>query len=200
MSRIIENMHFPTLGPPGRVDLLERLYPNGGTEKLTYGYLDRTEQPEGVIAADEQTLTRLGLTHEQVAKTIEDVFLHMPKNINGHPLIFWNYIHSPVCPWDDFCAVSPFDYSEKVTEVWLCNRKYYFKLRMLLSLLSKDRRLGRLKKFVANDWVMVLSDLHAHLIRDHRFFEGRSTPYRVDPERFIRFLGRENIHPYANRA
>src|SRR3989338_1038426 len=162
-----------------------------------YGYLNPTERLEEIIAADGKTLARLGFTHEQFAKTLEDIFFHEPKTIHGHRLIFWDYIHSPLCPWDDFCSVSPFDLSAKVTEIWLCNRKHYWKLRMLLWFWRNyEKRLLRLKKLVEKDWILVLSDLHPHLLREHRFCEDHKTPYRVDPERFLRYMGKNNIYPY----
>ncbi len=197
MSRIIENQFFLPPRALNEAELLTRLRPNDPQEKLMYGFLGVNEQLQTVIARDNQTLDRLQVTHEQIARTIEDIFLHMPYSINGCRLHLFDYIHSPLCPWDDFCAVSPFDYSQKVTEIWLCNSKHYWKLKLLLRWWNKEERLTRLRKLVENDWVMVLSDLHPHLIRDHKFFQGHDTPYRVDPERFIRFVGKENVYPYT---
>lgn len=195
MGRIITNEHFLP-GQVTRDQLMTNLRPNGGMEDLTYGFLGRNELLDEVIESDRELLARLGFTHEQFAKTIDDIFEYMPASINGNPLHLFGYIHSPVCPWDDFCAVSQFDYSEKVTEIWLCSPRHYWKLKLLLKLWSKEKRLTKLRGLVERNWVMVLSDLHPHLIRDHHFLQGHSTPYRVDPERFVRFLGKRNIYPY----
>ncbi|HEX4418891.1 MAG TPA: hypothetical protein VH165_13360 [Kofleriaceae bacterium] len=35
------------------------------------------------------------------------------------------------------------------------------------------------------------SGLLVHLIRDHHFFEGKASPFRIDPERAVRVLGLE---------
>lgn len=198
MGRIITNQ-LPFSGITDHEQLLVNLHPDSPVEQLTYGFLGINESLEEVIEKDLKTLEKLEITHDEIATTIEDVFLHMPKSINGNRLHLFSYIHSPCCPWEDFCAVSPFDYSEKVTEIWLCNPKHYFKLRILLRLWNRGRRLKKLARLVADNWVMVLSDLHPHLIRDHHFCEGYSTPYRIDPERFVRFMGRGNIAPYGSK-
>ncbi len=199
MSRVITNQHpLPSHNPPAPEQLLQHLRPHGSQEALTYGFLGHDENLEEVTTRDREVLQRLGLTYDQIARTIEDVFLHMPASINGHRLHLFGYIHSPECPWQDFCAVNIFDYSEQITEIWLCNPRYYWILRVLLKFWGKEKRLAKLKWLVEKDWVMVLSDLHPHLIRDHQFFEGHGTPYRIDPERFVKVLGRHNIHPYAH--
>jgi hypothetical protein len=132
MSRKIENQILLSMPPASETELLQLLRPNGPTEDLKYGYLGRDEDLDKTKCEDSVTMSKLGITYEQMARTIEDMFLHMPRTISDHRLLGWEYIHSPVCPWGDFCAVSPFDYSFKITELWLCRRKFYWRLRAFL--------------------------------------------------------------------
>lgn len=186
-----------SLKPEASLEQLQiNLRPGGDLEELFYGFLGNDELHEEVIETDRKTLVMLGLTHEQFAKTIEDVFEHMPATINRNPLFLFEYIHSPGCPWEGWSPTSFMDVSLKVTEIWLCNPKHFWKLIFLLRFWDRNKRLKKLKELVDKDWVFVLSDLHPHLIRKHHFFEGRCTPYRVDPERFVRWMGPKNIFPY----
>jgi hypothetical protein len=43
-----------------------------------------------------------------------------------------------------------------------------------------NKRLGR---------EVVYTDLHIHFVRDHGFYEGKGSPYRLEPEELITVLG-----------
>lgn len=188
MRRTLENnLPFP-MPRPSKVELLERLYPNHPETQLLYGYLGADEELDRLIVEDEETMERLALTYEDLASTIEYLFQSSDERISGNLIIRDRYIHSPVCPWGDFCTIEPFDFNLKVTQIFVLNKDCPCEV---VDRFNEDSKipLEDYPALVDNDWAMIFSDLHPHLIREHQFLEGRGTPYRVDPERAIRYLG-----------
>lgn len=187
-KRVNENMDMGFARQPDPVDLQRHLRAGVGNSDLLYGFLGPDENLESLIEADAKLLEERGLTHDQVASAIEDLFAcDSSREFRGAPIFPLEYIHSPRCPWRDFVAVSPFDLSGKVTEIVVVNRA---KIDAFFKLL-KDRNamgLNDYPELVKKELVMVFSDLHPHLIRDHKFFEGHATPYRVDPTKVAHFL------------
>jgi len=185
MGRIITNEYFGGLRNFSQEELLGNLYPS---PEFMFGYLGKNEDLDQIIAEDEKILARLGFSHEKIAQAIENVFLTDEPTYNGNHLIRRAFIESPECPWRDYCTVSPFDLSLKVTEIIMINKE---KIEEAVTFLESRGSEGTycFPDLVNNDLGMIFSDLHPHLIREHHFFEGKDTPYRVDPERAIRYLG-----------
>ena len=187
MGRIITNEHFGIPRELSRGELLRRLKSGDVNSCLMFSYLGLDEDLDEVIASDKKVLAELGVTYDTVAKSIEELFLSDSDNYNGNPVIRREFIHSPVCPWDDYCSVSPFNLSSKVTEIVLVNGE---KLEEAITFMEErgDDGLRCFPELVRRDLGMIFSDIHPHLIRDHYFFEGHQTPYRVDPRRTVRYL------------
>ncbi|MEK7545075.1 MAG: hypothetical protein AAB551_03005 [Patescibacteria group bacterium] len=189
MTRIIENHLLLPDDPPSPSELRRLLSAGSGNSDLHHGYLGPDEDLQKLIETDARFLEERGLTHEQVAEAVEQLFAsENPEEFRGTPIISLEYIHSPPCPWRDFIAVSPFDFRKKVTEIVVINRT---KVDEFFKLLDERKGLGvnDYAELVKRDLVAVFSDLHPHLIRAHQFFEGHATPYRVDPTKVAHFLG-----------
>lgn len=187
-KRVIENMDVGFGRQPNPAELQRHLRAGAGNSDLQYGFLGPDENLEKLIEADAKLLEERGLTHHQVASAIEELFAcDSFEEFRGAPIFPLQYIHSPPCPWQDFVAVSPFDLSEKVTEIVVINRT---KVDEFFRLLEErgDMNLNDYPELVRRELAMVFSDLHPHLIRDHRFFEGHATSYRVDPTKVAHFL------------
>jgi len=191
-KRIIQNHHFL----PGcddsieKVDLLEQLYPfnvEKPVSDLQYGYLWKNEDFDKLIDTDTELLSELWLTHEQLAKNIEDIFAcDNLEEFKWIPIVCHRNIATPTCPWWWY-RTTWFEMSFKITEVVVLNKE---KANQALALLNDKGKfsLDLYPELVSQDLGMIFSDLHPHLIRDHKFLQWHNTPYRVDPKRAIKYL------------
>ena len=159
------------------------------TPDFIYGFKGRSEVTERIIAEDRRLLIELGVTHGQIADLVDAIFATDEDMFCDCPLVRWENVHSPVCPWGDFCTVSSFSTFPQVTEIWLVNP---YKVETVAAYLRKVHTnvypIKDLKRLVDEGLIMVFSDLHPHLIREHHFFEGLETPYRVHPEKMVPML------------
>ena len=199
MARDLENvMPFPAIYE-GR-DLLHNLYPTPGKTGLRYGFLSKGEDLEALIAADTAMLEQLGVTHAQVADAIRKLFTEESTTDTLETLVLpQKFIHSPPCPWGDYSTTSPFASPVPVvTQITVLNRdkidEALDEIEKIVESSSLEQSLEQLADLVRRDLIMLFSDLHPHLIEAHHFFEGQGNPYRVDPERAIRYL---RIQPTA---
>jgi hypothetical protein len=157
------------------------------------GFLGINESLIDVIAQDEHILRKYGLTHEEIASSIEKIWkaaldekqklaeagqfgretdfpqLHKPETIpsfsqNNLPDISKGFF---VSGYQVFIV----QYRGFQHCPWLCNAFGSSDFMVL------NRSTG--ESFTAPELVV-------HLIREHHFFEGRLSPYRVDPEKVIR--------------
>jgi hypothetical protein len=156
-------------------ELVKNLRPRASSRA---GFLGETEDLREVIEADNQTLIKAGVTHEQIADKlttlIEKLRYHRhsrslhhgggystsdPLVIDGIQLtsIHWmGYQHCPICH----------SRGVKMTRDLMSDCDY--------TMLSADQELR-------------FSELIPHLIADHHFFEGY-TSYRADPSALIEIL------------
>ncbi len=203
--RTFENLGFwMAISDPE--ELQKQLQPLGSRDNLEYWFMWRTENLDDIIAADNSVLQTLWLTHADYAQKVRDIFLRIDEwheDVNGMWAQPIEYIHSPECPWGDFCSKSIFDYSLAITEIILIDptkQKEYLQLlsekpidppNILQRLWHKKRIVSRptfYMELVRKDIGLVLSDLQPHIIQDHNFFQGHESPYRIDPVRSRRFL------------
>jgi len=156
---------------------------------FVYGFLGNDEVVEDVIEKDRRLVEEFGVTHEQLASVVDGIFETDADEWCGCPLVRWHNIHSPICPWGDFCTKCFLDYGLAVTEIWLVNPDKVKEVQAYLASVTKNvYPIADLARLVRDDWIMVFSDLHPHLIREHHFFEGLNTPYRVNPKRLKAML------------
>ena len=187
MGRIIENLKIFENSPESEEELLRRLWPQ---KDIKFGYLGQNENLGQIIQDDATTLVRLRLSHEQIAIAIEELFASDDHEVNGNPITRVYNIHSPECPWGDFQTtfISP-DFLVTEIIIWnfrVCPTEILERHKKHLPLIIHTNDYPII---LENNYGIIFSDLHPHLIREHQFFEGRETPYRVDPERITRYLG-----------
>lgn len=159
------------------------------------GFLGVNESLEAVIAQDEQVLARLGTTHEQIATILEKMIVrvHEQRNLLSsdeyleRQTTFPNLYQPQKNPHFskenlpdinigyliEYFQIFFVQYRGFQDCPWDCSAGGSFDFMIL------NRKSG--ESFSA-------PALITHLIRDHHFFEGVESPYRVDPEKIIRTL------------
>ncbi len=56
------------------------------------------------------------------------------------------------------------------------------------------QKVNTIVRNTAQEREIVFTDMHIHFIRDHGFYEGKGSPFRLDPEELIEVL---EVHPEA---
>jgi len=162
--------------PPLTVEELERrMRPGAFSHK---GFLGRQERLEDVRAADAQTVEELGVSTEELAASLEALLIEAlgasdswsPQVYRGHfETAIVMYFGYQECPW-----FSPHDR-------WKCSKAQFTSIDWeIRNLRTGDGLTG--------------PGLIVHLIREHGFFEGFESPYRVDPRALAELL---QLGPFA---
>ena len=189
MGRKIENRILMP-NPCARQDeLYRRLRQDEGLLRLRYGYLGASENLQARLREDATLIASVGLNFETLARAIEVLFETDDETVNGNQIIRRKHMHSPMCPWGDFMSTPPLSFASQVTEIFVLNRSLCPPEAAEYMIANNGAALDDYRMIVDNDWAMIFSDLHPHLIRDHCFLEGIWTPYRVNPERAKMYLG-----------
>ena len=129
------------------------------------GFLGKDEKLDEVQKADDETVTRLGVTHEQIASRIEYFITAVGYPSREGRVVDGKYLVGGTvwrggqeCPWGDAGSMMP---------------------HSSMDLFVKNQELGEQLNFPGGI---------VHLIRAHQFYEGRESLYRVDPEKAVRVL------------
>ena len=144
-----------------------------------------------VVSQAERDSREMHLSFETIAESIEALFAYDGQYWNGHQVFRLPYFASLPCPWGDFSTTSPlWPFDLQVREILLINRERSFDLCSIQERYPtvNDLRKGYVE-LVARDEIMIVSELHPHLLREHHFTEGKSTPYHIDLVRAKRYLG-----------
>lgn len=130
------------------------------------GFLGECERLEDVLARDRRTLARLGVTYDELAGRLGALIRAAPARV-GHLVVEVAFCAGrQVCPWSS-------------------------------DIHHRQCTAGGGVEYDSCDWlirnlrsrqVMCGPGLIVHLIRDHHFFEGVESPYRVDPAELARLL------------
>jgi hypothetical protein len=129
------------------------------------GFLGKDERLDDVLKADDETVKRLGLTHEKIADRIEYFIKAVGYPLPEGKLVDEKYLvggrvfrGGQGCPWDDAGLMMP---------------------HSNVDMFVKNQELNETLSFPGGI---------VHLIREHHFYEGKQSPYRVDPEKAARVL------------
>jgi hypothetical protein len=177
--------------------------------KTLVGYLGPNESLYDVKEEDYKTLQRIGVTYEQIASSLESIIKGVNSSM-GHEkpkksTVFMDKNYSAVenrnlaayeidierkepavCPWSQFFQEYPelsCSYG-KHEEQYEAQENYEFTV--------KNLNLRKSFRFYS---------ISPHLIREHKFFEGKKTklkliharnPYRIEPKEVIEALGLMN--------
>ena len=128
------------------------------------GFLGEGEKLEEVLQEDDKTVRRLGVTHEQIASRIEYFIRKMGYPKKEGIVIDGKYLVGGIA-WrgGQECPwgdslIMPYSNMDLFIENLDLGERLYFPGGIV------------------------------HLIREHHFYEGKKSPYRVDPEKAVRIL------------
>lgn len=127
------------------------------------GFLGVDERLEDVLNADEATVQGLCVTHEQIAARIEYFIKAVDDDLSQTGTVI-----------DNKYRVGGVAYRGWQNCPW-GDRGQYSSLDFTVENLRTGERLN-------------FPGLIVHLIRQHRFYEGKKSPYRVDPEKAVSVL------------
>jgi hypothetical protein len=137
------------------------------------GFLGPTESLRAVLAADNQSMYRAGVTFEALAAAIESLISAANASsahdtiVNGtHRARIRQYLGFQICPW-----------SPDPLHMQCTGRGVHFS--------SVDWSVENLRTGRALEG----PGLIVHLMHDHHFCEGLESPYRVDPTALAEVLG-----------
>lgn len=129
------------------------------------GFLGEHERLEEVLARDAHTLVELGVTYEELAEKLDGLLRIAVKgqqriyHIGDYAVTIKRYRGFQMCPWS-----LDIHHSQCMAGGGVSHASIDWEIR--------DRR---------TEIAMDGPGLIVHLIRDHHFFEGVESPYRVDP-------------------
>lgn len=166
------------------------------------GFLGANESLEEILRQDELTLRNTGLTYESLAKEVEKVVGDALKQ--KHQMLSGNLQElrerdNTSIPWHESSTIPIFSIenlpSTKIGFLvdnkfqvffiqwrgfqdcpWNCKQPEWGSFDFLLL----NRQTGE---------YIIAPGLIVHLIREHHFFEGRESPYRVEPFNLAQVLG-----------
>jgi hypothetical protein len=166
------------------------------------GFLGQTESLEAVVAQDSQILKTLGVSHDQIADALKNILQYVEEQRDAllkekNHQEYWgregripDLYHSESIPHfaidnlpntdvgyfvEDKFQVFILEYRGLQECPWGCGYGPWSSFDFLIL----NRQSG---KYVTGPGLIV------HLIREHHFFEGMESPYRVDPSEVIQVL------------
>ena len=109
-----------------------------------------------ILDHDRESVNALGLTNEQIASRLQEV-THVAKKNLGDPLTI-----------EDRYEVRAEEHRGMIPCPWKHPQGLFFKSYVEL----RDKKSGE---------TLIWSDLSIHLIREHGFFQGKGSPFRLEP-------------------
>ncbi|PID57215.1 hypothetical protein CSB45_08275 [candidate division KSB3 bacterium] len=142
----------------------KQLYENFQPGKITKeGFLGNDRrQIHDIIEADERILSQLGVSREQIADRLQ-YFIEEGKKGIETPVELEGFITTVI--WRRGMLPSPFGDPKRL----------YHKLVATVVNTSQQKEL-------------TYTQLNVHMIRDHGFFEGKGSLYRLEPEEVVELL------------
>lgn len=116
-----------------------------------------------ILRADAKSLKQTGITQQALADKMQELTDFGMRGL-GQPM-----------PMDSCFEIVVEDYMGKLPCPFRDNTKVNI----------RQTRVRRLDTGVIMCW----TDLNIHMIREHGFFEGHGSKYRLDPDELVRFLG-----------
>lgn len=127
------------------------------------GFLgDDPRHVHDIIEADAHTLARLGVTPQQIADRLQ-YFIEEGKKGLETPVVVGDFVVTAI--WDRGMLPSPFGDPKRL----------YHKIVATV----QNKRLQKEIRF---------TQLNVHMIRDHGFFEGKGSVFRLEPDAVVEIL------------
>jgi hypothetical protein len=160
------------------------------------GFLGKNESLEFVIAKDNQTLTNLGINHEQIASALEKLLATVFEQEKTLPSTEWikRETNFPNLYKPDTIPVFSKDNLPNIDVGYLvgCFQVFIVTYRgFQVCPWDECGEVGGFDFMVLNrntGTSFTAPALIIHLIRFHHFFEGIDSPYRVDPGKVVHIL------------
>lgn len=129
-----------------------------------HGFLgDDSRNLTDILRTDAKALKQAGITQLALADKMQELTDFGIRGL-GRPM-----------PMDGFFEIEVEDYMGKLPCPFRDNARVD----------KRQTRVRRLDTGVTMRW----TDLNIHMIREHGFFEGHGSIYRLDPDELVRFLG-----------
>ena len=172
---------------PAIVQLEANMRPGAFSEG---GFLGHNESLEAVLASDAHALDELGLSSAALADALEEILQRArdqyPTGEGSLPNLYrpWSVPHFSLdnlpgpqegCMIDNKYQVFTMGYRGLQECPWGCEYERWSSFDFLIL----NRETG---EYITGPGLIV------HLIREHQFFEGKESPYRVDPTQLARVL------------
>lgn len=162
--------------------LEERMHPGKHSEG---GFLGPKESLEEILKEDDETVARLGFEHRQIAAAL-DHFLTFgfqgSRKLNKH-LDSRMDLNRPIVLFGGTYAIEINMYDGHQDCPWGCTKdqdgRHGLSMYGGLDATVTNQKTGEKLKFPG---------LIIHLISDHHFYEGKESPYRVDPRKVVTFF------------
>jgi hypothetical protein len=198
---------------PELIKVIEAGTPLGRLEKImkpaaysewgqasAFGFLGADESLVEVIVSDAKILEKYGLSHKEVADALEKIDRSYSGYATTADIAFRKEVTRRFSIVDEMtCGEQPCPWSDRQYDnafymIWF-NPKNSEHTEFIENWKSHGlpRTVDKFKSQFRGEPVMIVSGIMPHLIRDHYFFQGKGTPYRVDPEQFVRWVGPQNI-------
>ncbi|MEM7333279.1 MAG: hypothetical protein AAF490_14410 [Chloroflexota bacterium] len=182
------------------------------------GFLGPNESLQQIISEDTQTLAELNITHQQLADRLESLLfqgLELNKNlianlIDTHQDNFDDIVEKIEFWLDDIRIDQPERWPENPMKIlpdesWggIIEGKFQIFIQQWRGFqecpwdCEIDIRLFSIDFMLLNrrtGYFIMAPGMINHLIREHNFFEGKGTPYRVDPQKLVRVLDLNEAH------
>ena len=142
----------------------KQMYENFLPGKITKGGFlgDDTRHLHDIIEEDLHTLTQLGVTEEQIADRLQ-YFIEEGKKGLETPVDLGDYVTQVI--WRRGMLPSPFGGPKRL----------YHKIVATV----KNKALNK---------ELIYTQLNVHMIRDHGFFEGKGSVFRLEPKNVVEIL------------
>lgn len=169
---------------------LEAILKPGKSSEI--GFLGENDLLVTTLLEDRATLNKLGVTYDQLAKEIE-------KLLDGKK---WE-IHEEVGPVYNGLVIMPMASPGGSQECpWGCPKEkfsasfMYFTEPVETRQKSREIQDERMQKSpnmkteyaLKTEYNIIFTGLSPHLIRDHKFFEGKGSPYRMEPSVLVKWF------------
>lgn len=129
-----------------------------------HGFIgDDSRNLADIILSDVQSLERIGMTQESLADRMQEM-TELGLGGLGRPVSMEARFEIEV---EDYKGAIPCPFKDNVKAK------------------KRQTRVRRLDTGATIRW----TDLNIHMIREHGFFEGYGSPYRLDPAELVSFLG-----------
>ncbi len=153
------------------LNLEKRLKPSQDHYGSIEGFMGKNENLKSILIEDYNTLKKIGRTYSEIADRIEELMFDKQFGKIGNYKFCGEFTcGEQECPWKDGSTCNQY-------VMWLIP--------------SNDNNPLLPGEIYKNKNVIEISGLLPHLIKEHYFFEGKKSRYRVNPEKISKIIFQE---------